>query len=147
MSKHTRLKLKRLLAAVLVGTMLLGSTACRTPEEFYHEVILGETSGNGKKTSKKDKDKDKDKEEKTTEGDTTSSVPEEDPVDYATEENAEFQALLEEYFMNGITSDTLSYNSLVKHRDSFPEAEAEMEVATLGDPRMDKDAVPPYRQS
>jgi hypothetical protein len=29
----------------------------------------------------------------------------------------------------------------VKHRDSFPEAEAEMEVATLGDPRMDKDAV------
>ncbi|MEE3399782.1 MAG: DUF885 family protein, partial [Eubacterium sp.] len=139
MSKHTRLKLKRLLAAVLAGTMLLGSTACRTPEEFYHEVILGETSGNGKKTSKKDKDKDK--EEKTTEGDTTSSVPEEDPVDYATEENAEFQALLEEYFMNGITSDTLSYNSLVKHRDSFPEAEAEMEVATLGDPRMDKDAV------
>ena len=139
MSKHTRLKLKRLLAAVLAGTMLLGSTACRTPEEFYHEVILGETSGNGKKTSKKDKDKDK--EEKTTEGDTTSSVPEDDPVDYATEENAEFQALLEEYFMNGITSDTLSYNSLVKHRDSFPEAEAEMEVATLGDPRMDKDAV------
>ena len=137
MSKHTKLKLKRLLAAVLAGTMLMSTSACRSPEEFYHEVILGETSGKGKKK--------KTTEEKTTEKETgaTTSEPEdtEEEIEYATTENEEFQALLDEYFINGITSDTLSFNSLVKNRDSFPEAAEKMEEATLGDPSMDEAAI------
>ncbi|SEQ94676.1 Uncharacterized conserved protein, DUF885 familyt [Lachnospiraceae bacterium NE2001] len=140
MCRKTKLKLKKLLAAVLTGAMLFSSAACSSPEEFYHEVILGETTSNGSKKKKKDKQK----EEKTTEESlltTESDLDDEEEIEYATTENAEFQALLQEYMIDTITSDTLTYNSLVRYRDSFPEAEEKMEIATLGDPSMDEDVL------
>ena len=137
MKKNTKLQFKRALAVILTFTMLMSMTACRTPNEFYHEVILGETIGN---KPNKDKDKDKDKEEKTTEEATEddASLNEPEP-EYADTENEEFEDFLWEYFKDSVTSDTLNYKSLISSRDSYPDIQ--IEEATLGDARMDAAAV------
>ena len=48
MKKNTKLKFKRFIAALLAVLMVMSLSACRTPSEFYHEVILGETTGKKK---------------------------------------------------------------------------------------------------
>ena len=132
MKKNTKLKFKRFIAALLAVLMVMSLSACRTPSEFYHEVILGETTG--KKKEKKDK-KDKDKEEKT-EAEKEETTEE---VEYADEENPEFQEFLMEYFEDTVTADTMTFNDYLIDGSKYG---VEMEgEATLGDARMDAEAV------
>ena len=135
MKKNTKLKLKRFIAALLAVLMVMSLSACRTPSEFYHEVILGETTGK-KKEKKEDKDKDKDKEEKTeAEKEDTS----EEDVEYADEENPEFQEFLMEYFEDAVTASTMVYNDYIMDASKF---DVKMEgEATLGDASMDEEAM------
>ena len=135
MKKNTKLKFKRFIAALLAVLMVMSLSACRTPSEFYHEVILGETTGK-KKEKKEDKDKDKDKEEKTeAEKEDTS----EEDVEYADEENPEFQEFLMEYFEDTVTASTMVYNDYIMDASKF---DVKMEgEATLGDASMDEEAM------
>ncbi len=135
MKKNTKLKFKRFIAALLDVLMVMSLSACRTPSEFYHEVILGETTGK-KKEKKEDKDKDKDKEEKTeAEKEDTS----EEDVEYADEENPEFQEFLMEYFEDSVTASTMVYNDYIMDASKF---DVKMEgEATLGDASMDEEAM------
>ncbi len=135
MKKNTKLKFKRFIAALLAVLMVMSLSACRTPSEFYHEVILGETTGK-KKEKKEDKDKDKDKEEKTeAEKEDTS----EEDVEYADEENPEFQEFLMEYFEDAVTASTMVYNDYIMDASKF---DVKMEgEATLGDASMDEEAM------
>ena len=135
MKKNTKLKFKRFIVALLAVLMVMSLSACRTPSEFYHEVILGETTGK-KKEKKEDKDKDKDKEEKTeAEKEDTS----EEDVEYADEENPEFQEFLMEYFEDAVTASTMVYNDYIMDASKF---DVKMEgEATLGDASMDEEAM------
>ena len=91
MIKRIKGKTKKVLAAVLAATMLLSMSGCSSFDEFYHETILGETHSKDSDSSKKDdkkedkKDKKKDKEKDT------------EDVDYASEENEDFEAFLMEF--------------------------------------------------
>ena len=130
-----KMRMKKVLAVILAATMLLSLSACRTPSEFYHEVVLGETSPNGKK-AKKESDNKEDKTEDKKEDKTEEST---EDVEYAEEENQEFQDFLWDYFEKSVTSDTIEYKSSIKDPSSYPDIV--MEEATLGDARMDQEAV------
>lgn len=58
--------------------------------------------------------------------------------DFADEENADFEALLDEIFENSVTSDSISYNFQVKDGGNYG---VEAPEATLGDPSMDDEAI------
>lgn len=58
--------------------------------------------------------------------------------DFADEENADFEALLDEIFENTVTSDSISYNFQVKDGSNYG---VEAPEATLGDPSMDDEAI------
>ncbi|MBR1772793.1 MAG: DUF885 domain-containing protein [Eubacterium sp.] len=133
MIKRIKGKTKKVLAAVLAATMLLSMSGCSSFDEFYHETILGETHSKDSDSSKKDdkkedkKDKKKDKEKDT------------EDVDYASEENEDFEAFLMEYFEDTVTEDTITYNDYIYDESSY--GIPKPAEATWGDAVMDEAAI------
>lgn len=139
----SRLRRSKKLAAILILAMLTSATGCGIlkPKVYgkslkkLSRAVSEEVYNSSSNSSDNDYDLGNGQDVYP---DPNASGDNNEPENYASEENAEFEEFLMEYFKDTVTEDTLNYNFTVKDGSKYG---IKSPKATLGDASMDSDAI------
>ena len=146
-SRYIR-RYKGIISASLILALILGMTGCGPSSMYKYGRGLDALNGNSEETdqsSASDYDSLLDDYfglDDSNESDDTNNLGDSDStssdVQYASENNPEFEKFLDEYFEDSVTGSTISYNTTIKNAGSFGIDPPE---ATLGDSSTDQESL------